>query len=167
MASSTSAFIFSNSSAVGGRLNDPSMAFRRTSLCPTKVATFGATLVCSMASKDFATFSVDPPQIANDDRGDSHPHEVFCSRHICHSIGMGVNINEPRRHDQSLCFNFCFGIAANSSDLCDTAILDAHVRKKSWISGAVDDAPVTDHHAIRLGMNRRATQKRERAKKTP
>ena len=93
--------------------------------------------------------------VAGDDRGHSHAQEILRPRLLRQIVRMGVDVDEPRRHDQAggvdgpLRCGFL-----EIADPRDAAVPDRHVGVKGPRAGAVDHGAVADEEVVGGGGRR-------------
>ena len=103
------------------------------------------------------------PAVADNDGSYAHPDEVLRFGHGCHIVGVSMDVNEPRGHDQALGLDFSFGIAGDSADRCDAPILDGHIGEERRVARTVDHPAMADDDVVGLGIERKGKQCSEQA----
>ena len=87
--------------------------------------------------------------VAGDDGRDAHAHEVFRARRAGDAVGVGVDVDEPGRHDEARGVDRLRGaVARQDPDGRDSAVLDRDIGAPRRCSRSIDQRAAGDHQVV-------------------
>jgi hypothetical protein len=103
--------------------------------------------------KEFSDVQSRGAAVAHNNGRHAHAHKVFRFGHFGQIVGMGMNIDEARGHDQSRGLDFLCAFIGHEADRGDPAVLDCDIREERRIACAVDDPAMADDGVVSGGVS--------------
>ena len=104
---------------------------------------------CSIAVSASPTSSADEPQLPATIGRDPHADEVLGARLLGEVVGVGVDVDEPRRDDEPGGVDHVTRVELRErADLDDASVLDRDVRPPRRRAGAIDDLAAGNQQVI-------------------